>query len=80
MTRPGDGDDFLRTVGARREPDVGGGGLRELPRARGPSSARTMEAQLEPIVRLLAERRWPFRIHATYDESIDALPRPCSSA
>ena len=29
-----------------------------------------MEAQLEPIVRLLAEKRWPFRIHATYDESI----------
>jgi predicted amidohydrolase YtcJ len=29
-----------------------------------------MEGQLEPIVRLLAEKRWPFRIHATYDESI----------
>ena len=30
-----------------------------------------MEAELEQVVRLLAEKRWPFRIHATYDESIE---------
>jgi predicted amidohydrolase YtcJ len=29
-----------------------------------------MEGELERITRLLAENRWPFRIHATYDESI----------
>ena len=29
-----------------------------------------MEAELEKVVRLLAEKRWPFRIHATYNESI----------
>ena len=29
-----------------------------------------MESELEPIVRKLAEARWPWRIHATYDESI----------
>ena len=27
------------------------------------------------MVRLLAENRWPFRLHATYDESITPLPR-----
>ena len=27
------------------------------------------------MVRLLAEHRWPFRLHATYDESITPLPR-----
>jgi hypothetical protein len=37
------------------------------PRPELPSS---MEADLEAIVRHLAERRWPFRLHATYDESI----------
>jgi predicted amidohydrolase YtcJ len=26
---------------------------------------------LEPVLRLLIKNRWPFRIHATYDESID---------
>lgn len=29
-----------------------------------------MENQLEPVVRLLAKNQWPFRLHATYDESI----------
>ena len=30
----------------------------------------TMESDLQAVVRLLAERRWPFRLHATYDETI----------
>ena len=30
-----------------------------------------MESQLEPVIRLLAENGWPFRLHATYDESIN---------
>jgi len=29
-----------------------------------------MERELEAVVRVLAEKRWPFRLHATYDESI----------
>lgn len=29
-----------------------------------------MESQLEPVVKLLAKNQWPFRLHATYDESI----------
>ena len=29
-----------------------------------------MEAELERVVRLLVENRWPFRLHATYNESI----------
>jgi predicted amidohydrolase YtcJ len=28
------------------------------------------EADLEAVVRLLAEKKWPFRFHATYDETI----------
>jgi hypothetical protein len=33
----------------------------------------SMEADLEPIIRLLVKNRWPFRIHATYGESIDRM-------
>src|SRR5437762_5851365 len=29
-----------------------------------------LEGELIRVVRLLAEQRWPFRLHATYDESI----------
>jgi predicted amidohydrolase YtcJ len=29
-----------------------------------------MEDELHEVVRLLAEKRWPFRLHATYDEAI----------
>ncbi len=29
-----------------------------------------MEAELKSVVRHLAENRWPFRLHATYDETI----------
>ena len=29
-----------------------------------------MEGQLTAVIRLLAENQWPFRLHATYDESI----------
>jgi predicted amidohydrolase YtcJ len=29
-----------------------------------------MEEELQAVVRILAEKRWPFRIHATYDELI----------
>jgi predicted amidohydrolase YtcJ len=32
-----------------------------------------METDLEPVVRLLVKNRWPFRLHATYGESIDRM-------
>ena len=35
-----------------------------------PDLAGTMEEELEAVVRVLAEKRWPFRLHATYDQSI----------
>ena len=35
-----------------------------------PDLAPSMETELEAVVRHLAEHRWPFRLHATYNESI----------
>jgi predicted amidohydrolase YtcJ len=36
-----------------------------------PDLDNALETQLESVVRLLAEKRWPFRLHATYNESIE---------
>lgn len=36
-----------------------------------PDLLSSLESELEAVVRLLAEKRWPFRIHATYNESIE---------
>ncbi|HST45713.1 MAG TPA: amidohydrolase, partial [Luteimonas sp.] len=35
-----------------------------------PDMAPEMEGDLEGVVRVLAENRWPWRLHATYDETI----------
>ena len=35
-----------------------------------PDLPAEMENQLEPVIKLLAKNQWPFRLHATYDESI----------
>ncbi len=36
-----------------------------------PDLPEKLEGDLEAVVRVLAEKRWPFRLHATYDESIN---------
>jgi predicted amidohydrolase YtcJ len=35
-----------------------------------PDMPPEMESELEEVVRILAENRWPWRLHATYDETI----------
>ncbi|WP_136684968.1 amidohydrolase [Falsirhodobacter xinxiangensis] len=35
-----------------------------------PDLVPEMEGELEDVVRILAENRWPWRMHATYDETI----------
>lgn len=35
-----------------------------------PDVPASMEDNLKSVIRLLAEKRWPFRLHATYDETI----------
>jgi predicted amidohydrolase YtcJ len=36
-----------------------------------PDLPDTLEAELEAVVKVLVANRWPFRLHATYDESIE---------
>lgn len=35
-----------------------------------PDMAPEMEGELEAVIRILAQNRWPWRLHATYDETI----------
>ena len=38
-----------------------------------PVQGKNMEPALERVARLLLKNRWPFRIHATYNESVDRI-------
>lgn len=70
MTEPAAGDAMLRMNGAGENLAWSAADFENFLEPR-PEPAPVMEAELEPIVELLAEREWPFRIHATYDETID---------
>lgn len=69
MVQPGQGDDRLRMNGAGENLTWSAGDFENFLEPR-PDLGPVMESELEAIVRLLVEKRWPFRIHATYDESI----------
>ena len=70
MTHPGAGDGFYRMNGAGEMLAFSAADFEDFVQPR-PDLAPTMEAELEKIVELLATNKWPFRIHATYDETID---------
>ncbi len=70
LTEPGAGDAMLRMNGAGENLAWSAADFENFLEPR-PDLAPVMESELEPIVELLAVNRWPFRIHATYDESID---------
>lgn len=70
MTEPGAGDDWLRMNGAGENLAWSAADFENFLEPR-PDPAPVMEFELEKIVELLATNEWPFRIHATYDETID---------
>jgi len=69
MLQPREGDDMLRHNGAGEMLVFSAADFEDFREPR-PDLPATLETELEPVIRLLAEKRWPFRIHATYDESI----------
>jgi predicted amidohydrolase YtcJ len=69
MTKPGDGDKFLRVNGAGENLVWSAADFENFLQPR-PDLRPVMEQELESVVRKLAEAKWPWRIHATYDESI----------
>lgn len=70
MTAPGAGDEYLRMNGAGENLVWSAADFENFLEPR-PELGPALEEELEAVVELLAEREWPFRIHATYDESID---------
>lgn len=72
IVKPGDGTDFFRHNGAGEMLVFSAADFEDFLEPR-PDLAPSMEAELEPVVRHLVEQRWPFRLHATYDESISRM-------
>src|SRR5690606_19718877 len=72
LVKPGDGSDFFRHNGAGEMLVFSAADFEDFLEPR-PDLPATMEDELEPVVRHLVEQRWPFRLHATYDESISRM-------
>jgi predicted amidohydrolase YtcJ len=69
MTKFGDGDDFLRMNGAGEMLVFSAADFEDFLQDR-PDMLPVMEEELRAVIRHLAQNRWPFRLHATYDETI----------
>ncbi|MDA4123586.1 MAG: amidohydrolase [Thaumarchaeota archaeon] len=69
MTKPGEGDDFYRMNGAGESLVASAADFENFMEPR-PVLPPTMEKELGDVASLLVKNRWPFQLHATYDESI----------
>jgi predicted amidohydrolase YtcJ len=67
--KPGQGDDLYRHNGAGEMLVYSAADFEDF-RVERPDLPANMEGDLEPVIRLLAENRWPWRLHATYNETI----------
>lgn len=63
------GDDYFRHNGAGEMLVFSAADFEDFRQPR-PDVGPEMEGDLEEVVRVLAENRWPWRMHATYDETI----------
>lgn len=69
MTQPDSGDDYYRVNGAGEMLVFSAADFEDFLEPR-PDLPPTLETDLKEVVTLLAKSRWPFRLHATYEESI----------
>jgi predicted amidohydrolase YtcJ len=67
--KAGQGDDMYRINGAGEMLVYSAADFEDFLEPR-PDMPDRMERELTSVVRLLAEHRWPFRLHATYDQTI----------
>jgi predicted amidohydrolase YtcJ len=63
------GNDYFRHNGAGEMLVFSAADFEDFRQPR-PDMPAEMESELEAVVRILAENRWPWRLHATYDETI----------
>lgn len=64
------GDDYFRHNGAGEMLVYSAADFEDF-RQKRPDMPQDMEGDLEEVVRILAQNRWPWRLHATYDETIE---------
>ena len=69
IANPGQGDDFYQLNGAGEMLVFSAADFEDFTEPR-PDLKPNMEAELTDVIKLLAANQWPFRLHATYDESI----------
>ncbi|KAA2235482.1 amidohydrolase [Salinarimonas soli] len=69
IVKPGQGDDTFRHNGAGEMLVFSAADFEDFREPR-PELGPEMEGELEAVVRLLVENRWPWRLHATYDETV----------
>jgi hypothetical protein len=74
MTAPDAGDDMLRVNGVGEMIRYKCYDFENFEQPR-PDPLAGGEDELEEALSFLVERRWPFRMHATYHESVPRLPR-----
>ncbi len=72
LTAPGKGDDFYRCNGAGEMLVYSAADFEDFLEPR-PDLPSNLEKELKEVVSLLAANKWPFRLHATYDESISRM-------
>lgn len=70
VVRPGQGDDYFKHNGAGEMLVYTAADFEHFLEPR-PEMAVSMEDELRQVVTFLAKNRWPFRLHATYNETID---------
>jgi predicted amidohydrolase YtcJ len=63
------GDDYFRLNGGGEMLVFSAADFEDF-RVERPDMPPEMEGELEGVVRILAQNRWPWRLHATYDETI----------
>ncbi len=69
MSKYKQGDDYFRHNGAGEMLVFSAADFEDFRQPR-PETGAGMEDDLEGVVRILAQNRWPWRLHATYDETI----------
>lgn len=67
--KPGDGDAFYKMNGAGEMLVFSASDFEDFLQPR-PIIPERMDQELTDVIRILAAHRWPFRIHATYNETI----------
>ncbi|NEO50111.1 MAG: amidohydrolase [Moorea sp. SIO4A3] len=69
IANPGQGDDFYQLNGAGEMLVFSAADFEDFTEPR-PDLNPTMEGDLTEVIKLLAANKWPFRLHATYNQSI----------